>query len=178
MVNAYASISTQIIYKDYIIRPATVSDVNDVVHLRRVMFEAMGYTDPDQYTALEQIWISYFTEKLHTGEYRGWLVFCQGKDNQTMGNALASGGFVIDHHPPSIKNPSGNIGYIMNVITLESYRGQGIATQIMLIMMDWLKSNQITQISLHATDMGAPIYEKIGFRKSNLMEFSFQSNLV
>ena len=50
---------------------------------------------------------------------------------------------------PTHHNPSGNKAYIMNMYTNPKYRRKGIA------------------ISLEATDMGKPLYEKYGFKKMN-----------
>jgi len=70
------------------IRQATLTDVFDLVRLRRMMFDAMGWNDPAQ---------------------------------------LDAGGAVIDQHPPGPGNLSGQIGYIMSLVTDPGYRRRGIA---------------------------------------------------
>ena len=64
---------------------------------------------------------------------------------------------------PTFHNPSGEKAYIMNMYTAPDYRRQGIALKTLDILVKDIKSKGITEISLEATDMGRPLYEKYGF---------------
>jgi GNAT superfamily N-acetyltransferase len=47
--------------------------------------------------------------------------------------------------------------------TLPEHRGRGIATVLFERLLDEARERGYKKISLHATDMGRPIYEKFGF---------------
>ena len=79
--------------KDITIRLATTADVPDLVRLRRMMFEAMGYDDPAQLEASDAASEAYFGEAIPAGEFHGWLAVT------STGAAISSGGVVIDQHP-------------------------------------------------------------------------------
>ena len=64
---------------------------------------------------------------------------------------------------PTYHNPSGNKAYIMNMYTDPEYRRKGIAIRILDRLVKDSKRRGITAISLEATDMGRPLYEKYGF---------------
>ena len=56
---------------------------------------------------------------------------------------------------------------IMNMYTNPDYRRQGIAFKTLDLLVTDARKKGITAISLEATDMGRPLYEKYGFRKMN-----------
>lgn len=75
---------------------------------------------------------------------------------------------------PSIGNPNGKTGYIQNVYTLSDYRGRGFATELVKKILLDARERKISRLLLHASDMGKPVYEKIGFQLiANEMEYRF-----
>lgn len=148
------------------IRHAAVTDVPDLVRLRRAMFEAMGFEDPAQLDAADAAAEAYFSENIPAESFHGWLAVTP------TGMAVGSGGVVIDQHPPGPSNPLGQIGYIMNVVTAPDYRRRGIARRIMQAVLQWLAEQGIRHVVLHATEMGRPLYEELGFVHSNEMRLS------
>ena len=55
----------------------------------------------------------------------------------------------------------------MNMYTKPEYRRNGIAYKTLDLLIAEAKRKGITAISLEATDMGRPLYEKYGFVKMN-----------
>lgn len=53
----------------------------------------------------------------------------------------------------------------MNMYTKPEYRRKGIALKTLNLLVEDAKNRGITAISLEATDMGRPLYEKYGFVK-------------
>ena len=68
---------------------------------------------------------------------------------------------------PTFDHPSGIRGHIMNVYTNEKYRGQGIAYQMMNMLIEEAKNKGVTELSLDATEEGKPLYKKCGFVASS-----------
>jgi GNAT superfamily N-acetyltransferase len=138
------------------IRQATTADIADLVRLRRVMCEAMEFSGP-VLDAAEAVWAAYFGETIPAGEFHGWLAITPE------GKAVSACGVVIDRHPPTPGNLSGRIGYLMNVVTVPEYRGRGLARRIMQTALQWLDEQGVRRVTLHATDMGQPLYASLGF---------------
>lgn len=67
---------------------------------------------------------------------------------------------------PTFDHPSGKRAHIMNVYTRNNYRRQGIAFQMMKMLMEEAKQEGVTEISLDATELGRTLYEKCGFVKT------------
>ena len=150
------------------IRKATLDDVNELVRLRRMMFEAMGYGDARQLDASDTASMDYFFRTISGGVFHGWLA------ETTNGEAIGSVGAVIDQHPPNPTNLSGQTGYIMNLVTDPRYRRQGIARRLMQTTLDWLAEQSITHVTLYATQAGNALYDELGFVESNEMRLRLE----
>ena len=145
------------------IRQATLADLDELVRLRRMMFESMGVDDIERLDAMDQAVRAYMATAMPAGQFYGWLAFAPD------GETIASGGAVIDHHPPGPHNLSGRVGYIMNIVTIPRYRRQGIARRVMRAILDWAREQSIQNVALHASDMGKSLYASMGFADSNEM---------
>jgi GNAT superfamily N-acetyltransferase len=150
------------------IRQATVYDIPDLVRLRRMMFESMGFGDPVHLDAADRAAGAYFSKAIPRGEFYGWLAVTP------TGETVGCGGAVIDRHPPGPSNLSGRIGYVMNVVTVPAYRRRGIARSVMSAILRWLAEQGIRHVTLHATEMGRPLYQELGFTAGNEMELQMQ----
>lgn len=78
---------------------------------------------------------------------------------------IGAGGVSFYSVMPTYHNPSGKKAYIMNMYTSPDYRRQGIAYKTLDMLVKVSKERGINQISLEATEMGRPLYEKYGFVK-------------
>lgn len=67
------------------------------------------------------------------------------------------------HLMPTFSHPTGHRGHIMNVYTAPACRRQGIARQLMTMLMDHARAAGMTELSLDATDAGQALYTALGF---------------
>ncbi len=152
--------------ENIIIRAAVVSDIDDLVQLRRIMFESMGFDDPNRLELTDKASSNYFSEAIPNEQFFGWLALSPA------GEAVGSGGIVIDYHPPEPLNLLGKIGYIMNLVVIPKFRRKGIARRLMKTMLNWLKDSNIQISSLHATEDGRHLYEELGFEITDEMRLN------
>lgn len=151
---------------DYTIRPAAVDDIPDLVALRRLMHEAMGYADHprlDEATAATE---RAFRRRLADGSLRSWVAVAPD------GTVVATGSLYEIEHLPSPTNLSGRIAVILNVSTRPDYRRQGLGRAIMTTMLDWCRARGIRTVSLQATPDGRPLYLSLGFRPTDELRLS------
>lgn len=62
------------------------------------------------------------------------------------------------------------LAWIGMVLVLPECRGKGIGRGLMEHALGWLEQRGIGQVKLDATDMGRPLYEKLGFREEQPIE--------
>ena len=67
---------------------------------------------------------------------------------------------------PTFSHPTGKRAHLMNVYTNRLYRRQGVASQMLIMLIDEAKKKGVTEISLDATESGRPLYKKLGFAES------------
>jgi GNAT superfamily N-acetyltransferase len=99
---------------------------------------------------------AYYLKSFEKDIHVAYLVF----DGET---PIGCGGISYYQVMPSIKNPSGMKAYIMNIYTVPEYRGKGIATRVVDLLVTEAHKRNIHKIALDATDMGRPLYERYGF---------------
>lgn len=98
----------------------------------------------------------YYQRSLADGSHAAYLVFDGEK-------VVGAGGVSFFKVMPTYHNPSGEKAYIMNMYTHPDYRRRGIAYQVLDLLVGEARKRGIDAVSLEATDMGRPLYEKYGF---------------
>lgn len=68
---------------------------------------------------------------------------------------------------PTFSHPTGKRAHLMNVYTNSRYRRQGIAFQMLSMLIGEAKEKGVTEITLDATESGRPLYKKCGFVESD-----------
>ena len=63
-----------------------------------------------------------------------------------------------------------DLAWIGMVLVAPAFRGRGLARGLMEHALRWLEGRGVRQVKLDATDMGRPLYEKLGFRDERLVE--------
>ena len=128
--------------ENYKYKKATIADIDELVRTRIIVLRAANKLSNDMDMSLvEKESYEYYKNALETGEHIAYLVY----DNETF---IGDGGVSFYQVMPTYHNPTGKKAYIMNMYTAPAYRRQGVS-----------------QITLEATDMGRPLYEKYGFVK-------------
>lgn len=105
---------------------------------------------------LEERSFQYYQKALRDGTHIAYLAL----DGDRF---VGAGGVSFFQVMPTYHNPSGRKAYIMNLYTDPAYRRQGIAYRMLDILVQEAKAKGVRAISLDATEMGRPLYEKYGF---------------
>ena len=140
-------------------RIATLNDLDLLTTSRIEVLKAANKLDPSTDMAnVEKESYNYYKKALEDNTHYAILVM---EDDKFIG----AGGVSFYSVMPTYHNPSGNKAYIMNMYTAPDYRRQGIAYKTLDMLVKVSKERGINQISLEATEMGRPLYEKYGFVK-------------
>lgn len=60
----------------------------------------------------------------------------------------------------------GKVPYLMSMYTDPAHRGVGVGTMILKRAMAWSRAQGYPEVTLHASKMGRPLYEKFGWKPS------------
>lgn len=140
------------------IRRAALADVDDLVRLRVLMFEAMGTTPTDlaapEWLAATRAWFGQVLTRddahVLVAEVDGRVVSCGVAEVKRIG--------------PSPGCPNGLAGVINNIATLTDARGQGWGRRITESLVEWFDiETDARRVDLYATPDGARIYRDLGF---------------
>ncbi len=142
---------------EFVYRKAGRDDLNLLVKTRMDMLRAVNTEATEEiFARVEKGCREYYLESFERDIHVACLVFS--------GEEFAGcGGISFYQVMPTCSNPTGRKAYIMNIYTVEKYRGQGIASRVVDLLVQEAINRNIHDISLKATDMGRPIYERYGF---------------
>lgn len=145
--------------KNYEYKKATIADIDELVRTRIIVLRTANKLSNDvDMSLVEKESYEYYKNTLETGEHIGYLVY----DNETF---IGAGGVSFYQVMPTYHNPTGKKAYIMNMYTAPAYRRQGIAFHTLDLLVKVIRKQGVSQITLEATEMGRPLYEKYGFVK-------------
>ena len=140
-----------------IYRKATINDISQLVKIRLAYLRAdYGFLSEEQTKEISYSLPIYFEK--HLG--KDILIYIAMD-----GTELISSAFLLITEKPS--NPSfitGRTGSILNVYTDPKYRRQGIANNLLKILLEDARQLALDFVELKSTKMGKSLYESIGFK--------------
>ena len=143
----------------FVYKRATMEDIDELVRTRIIVLRAANkLPDDEDMFVVEKESYAYYRRALETGEHIAYLVYDNGK-------FIGAGGVSFYQVMPTYHNPTGKRAYIMNMYTASEYRRQGIAFHTLDLLVKDIRKQGVSQITLEATEMGRPLYEKYGFIK-------------
>jgi GNAT superfamily N-acetyltransferase len=152
---------------DITIREAAPSELAIVLHHRRSMFRDMGEGTVEELDRMVEVAKPWLARALADGSYRHWLAL------DSTGRVASGGGVLLDPWPANPKDPCTERAVILNVYTEPEFRKRGIARQIMVAILAWIKEQGLRSVNLHASAEGRSLYEQLGFEATNEMRLKF-----
>lgn len=152
------------------IRLATEADAAIIALQRVKMFQDNNLVPVGTWEQLERDSLEWTARKMREGSYVGWLV--EEEDaNGAAGPARVIGGAGVwfMEWPPHWMHPEPKRGYLLNVYIAPEARRRGLARKLVLLATDECKRRGLHLAVLHASQMGQPIYEELGWKMSNEM---------
>ena len=138
-------------------RKATLEDLQQLLDIRIEALRAANDLDEtaDMSTVSAQI-ERYYTEALPKGQHDAFLIY-NGEELIGCGN--------VSYYEvmPTYCHPSGRKAYISNMYVKPAYRRQGIAREMLNVLIETIQKKGDYSITLEATEMGRPLYQNYGF---------------
>lgn len=131
------------------------------------MFGDMGEGTPEELDRMVEVARPWLARALADGSYRHWIAL------NSAGRVCGGGGVLLCPWPPNPKDPCPQRAVILNVYTEPEFRKRGIARQVMLAILAWVKKENFRAVNLHASQEGRHLYETLGFEATNEMRLRF-----
>ncbi len=142
-------------------KKATIEDIDILTETRiQVLRAANQLSNEVDLSEVRKQSYHYYQKALCDGTHVAYLIFDEHR-------FAGAGGVSFFQVMPTYHNPSGKKAYIMNMYTSPEYRRKGIAYKTLDLLVEEAKRIGITSISLEATTLGRPLYEKYGFINMN-----------
>ncbi|WP_034338657.1 GNAT family N-acetyltransferase [Deinococcus misasensis] len=145
----------------YTFRRATPSDLHTLAEHRYRMFADMGLPEA-QLEDVREAFLPWVEKQMQAGTY---LTFLAEKDGQVVAGAA----LMWMDWPPGPLDARPGRGYLLNVYTHPEHRKQGLARLLVEQAIQECRERKVKVLSLHASEFGRPIYEKLGFQSTNEM---------
>ena len=138
-------------------RAATAADIPAVCRLRiAYLNEDVGEMSPEVCAAVSAQLPQYFAEHLSRDCF---VNVAETEDGALVGCVI----LVCSEKPANPSFPHGKGGTVYGVYTEPEYRGQGVATALMKLLIADGTAQGLDRIALSASAMGKSVYEKLGF---------------
>ena len=141
-------------------RAARADELDTCATFWQAMYAEVGNIDVNQFRdGWRERFTRYFSRRMSEDGAR-WFV-CDA-DGGVVGSACA---LVQQDYPSEIHGL--RFGYILGVRVAPEMRKRGIARALAQACVEYLRDKSCHRISLHASPMGRPIYEAMGFERAN-----------
>lgn len=142
---------------ELIFKKASIKDIEILTQTRVEVLRAANKLSEDvDISMVEKESYAYYEDCFEEDSHVAYIVY---ENNKFVG----CGGVSFYKVMPTYHNPSGKKAYIMNMYTRPEHRRKGIALMMLDLLVNQAKERNIEQISLEATAMGRPVYERYGF---------------
>ena len=145
-------------------RRLTEADLAVFIEMRIHQLREEGATEEmDLKSALRD----YYHRHMADGTFVSWIAV----DGERI---VGTSGMSLVEKPPYFGCPSGKVGLLSSMFTLEEYRRQGIAKALLTKVMQEAKEYGCGVVQITPSDMGMLLYTDFGFVKhEKFMQYQF-----
>lgn len=149
------------------IRLANQQDIHELINMRLLYLnEHFGMLDLEQKSQIEKQLSSYFERCLNNN----LLIYIAKEKDYVISTVF----LVINEMPANPKFITGKVGTLLNVYTKPEYRKQGIAGQLIQLIIDEARQRNLSYIDLKSTEAGYSLYKKLGFIEEKAKEINMK----
>ena len=153
-----------------VIRKATNIDLYELIKIRiAYLKEDYGNISPQQIIGLRKQLPEYYINHIE----KDMIAYIAEENNEIISSVF----LVIIEKPSNPSFMSGKIGNILNVYTKPQYRKQGIAGQLLKLVIDESKGMNLAYLELKSTKEGFNLYKELGFIEEQSSYIPMKFNL-
>jgi len=148
--------------EDVVVRPAGLTEIGVAAELRAMMAREMGNSWDEEHPGWREGFAQFFHDKQQRGDAQ---LFYAEREGEIVGMAAFS---VLDEYrAAAFGKPR---GWVNSVYVIPALRRRGIAKELMLAGLEWLRRRGCVMARLRTSDDGQRLYEMLGFVMGREME--------
>jgi GNAT superfamily N-acetyltransferase len=150
----------------YLVKLATIEDLASIVGHRAAMFAEIRGCTKEAIESMSAAFEKWVVPRLKSGEYLTWFAL------DDVEQIAAGAALWVQDWPPYIMpdgSPENKRAYLLNVFTDHGHRRKGLSRKLVKAAIEWCEAHGISMITLHASPMGRPLYESLGFNTTHEM---------
>lgn len=161
-----------------VIRPATPDDAPTIARHRAAMFCDMGQLDAAAVPVLAAAARRWVEAAMVDGRYVAWLAEVEAAPAADGPRHVVGGGGVevraIAPRPAADGRgvQTAPQALVRDVYVVPAWRGRGVARRVMEALLAWTTERGVSNVVLHASAAGRPLYERLGFVPTNEMRYA------
>lgn len=148
--------------------PVEADRYDILVAARRHMYEDMGETNSASLDAADARFAGWLPAAFAEGRVLGYVA----EDGR--GEWLGAVSAHVQDVPPSMGNPEGRQHYLFGLWVRPEVRRRGAATALVTAAIDGAKRDGAGAVLLMASEMGRPLYQRMGFEPGTAMRLFFE----
>ena len=147
---------------------AGISDIPTIVKLhKKLLYKSAKMNTKEFWYEFEMSCEKYYTTGMKLDKFTAYIAI---EDKVSIGFAAMSYYEIC----PTANNVSGNNAILTDLYVIPEYRCQGIGYKLLTEIMEQAKQDGQRKVTLNATELGKPLYEKYGFSEvSGEMSYKF-----
>lgn len=148
------------------IRELALDELPKAAEMRRLMILEIDGEDYDlAYAGWRERFVAFFGGHIRAGE---GAFFAIEHDGEFIGTAAV---YLMGTHRSRILPKQS--GYICNVYVRPQWRRRGLASALTAAAVEWSRAHCCEVVRLRTSRMGRPVYEGLGFQKTDELELRF-----
>jgi len=127
------------------------------------MFRAIGDYTRAELDAADRRYRRWVRRMSRAKRFLAWIA----EDDR--GRPIGSGALWLTEAQPRPRDPGPYRPYVLSMYTDPRHRGAGVASAIVRHAVQYAKDRRYSRITLHASEMGRPVYARLGFEPGSEM---------
>lgn len=147
---------------------AEIADIPAIIELhKKLLYKSAKMNTDEFWHEFEMSCEEYYTAGMKLDKFTAYIAI---EDKVPIGFAAMSYYEIC----PTANNLSGNNAILTDLYVIPEYRCQGIGYKLLTEIMEQAKIDGYRKVTLNATELGKPLYEKYGFSDiSGEMSYKF-----
>lgn len=136
---------------------ANLSDIEILIEFRlKLLLDIFESPGPEKEEELKTGFRAYFQKVLTNQTFIAFVA----KSGEAV---VGTGGMILREQPGNFRNPSGKVGYILNMFVEPGFRRMGICTRILDLLAEEAHQKDTHLLELFASKEGRLVYSNRGF---------------